>query len=316
MTLAALPPDRPVARLAHRPCPETPMAPAALSRLPPQLLTAHDAHRYFSDAIGETCKMVDRLATGAEPVFAIEAVFEEAVVSRRHCHDRGQISLVRAGTMTLQGDGYVVVVPAGHAVWIPAGHMHQARGSTGLAVLSAYADAAGLPPLPARCAVLQVSDLFEPLFKRLIARQIQGLRDAISDALLVLLHEEMRVARQPAVTAAMPRDPRLLRVCQAVLREPTIAARKEELARIGNLSSRTMTRLFRSELGTTYTDWVQQALGVHAVARLSNGQPVAQVAADLGYASPSAFTAMFRRCFGFCPSDLPAARHDALPPAA
>ncbi len=159
------------------------MPPAQHSTLPPELLTAHGTHRYFSDAIGETCKMVSRLATGPDPVFAIEAIFDGAFASGLHCHARGQISYVQSGTMALHGPDYMLVVPAGHAVWIPAGHMHQARAGTGLAVLSIYADASAMPPLPERCAVLQVSDLFEPLFKRMIARQIMGQRDTITEAL-------------------------------------------------------------------------------------------------------------------------------------
>lgn len=284
------------------------MAPTRQSVLPDRLLTAHGTHRYFSAAMGETCRMVSRLAQEAVPLFAVEAVFEGAFASRWHSHAQGQISFVVAGNMTLQGDGYLMVVPAGHAAWIPAHHLHQATGSAGASVLSVYTDAAAMPPLPDRCAVLHVSDLFAPLFRRMIARQVVGRRDAVDDALLLLLHEEVRVARLPDVMAPMPKDPRLVRVCEAVLRDPALAARKDDLARIGHMSARTMTRLFRSELGTTFSDWLQQARGVFAVARLATGQPVAQVASDLGYASASAFAAMFRRQFGHCPSEVAAPR--------
>lgn len=284
------------------------MAAPRQSSLPGDILTAHGAHRYFSDAITETCRMVSRLAADPAPVVAIEAVFEGAFASRWHSHARGQISYIAAGSMSLQGDGYLMLVPAGHAVWIPAGHSHQATGGDGTSVLSIYTDASAMPPLPDRCAVLQVSDLFAPLFRRMIARQVIGRHDAVDDAMLLLLHEEVRVARLPDVTAPMPSDPRLARVCAAVLRDPALAAGKEDLARIGNMSARTMTRLFRSEMGMTFTDWLQQARGVFAVARLTTGQPVAQVASDLGYASASAFAAMFRRQFGHSPSDVAAGR--------
>jgi AraC-like DNA-binding protein len=130
----------------------------------------------------------------------------------------------------------------------------------------------------------------------------------VNDALLVILYEEVRVARRFDVVAPMPRDPRLYRVCEAVLREPTISYSKEQLARIGHMSCRTMTRLFRSELQMTYSEWIQLTLGIFAMMQLCNGQPVFQVAADLGYASPSAFTATFRRRFGFCPSEIRASQ--------
>lgn len=274
------------------------------SVLPAEILTAHGTHRYYSDVMSETCNMVDRLSTGTQPVFAIEGIYDTGIRSTMHCHERGQISYVQTGTMTISSDSYSLVVPEGHAVWIPPHHMHQATSSNELAVLTVYASDRSLPSLPDKCCVLQVSDLFAPLFKRLIARQILGLTDMVNDALVLLLYEEVRVARHLDIAAPLPRDARLLRVCLAILREPTIANSKEDMARIGNMSCRTMTRLFRSELKTTYSGWVQQALGYFAIGRLSNGQPVSQVATDLGYASPSAFTAMFRRRFGFCPSEL------------
>lgn len=277
-----------------------------ISTLPAEMLTANGTHRYYSDAIRETCSMVERLNSGQAPVFAIEAVYQGNMTSRVHCHERGQITYVQAGTMTITTEDYMLVVPTGHAVWIPPHHYHQAAASLELSVLTVYASEGALPHLPDRCCVLQVSDLFEPLFKRLIARQILGQVDMVSEALVLLLYDEVRISRRLDATAPLPKDPRLLRVCSAILKEPTIANSKEELARIGNMSLRTMTRLFRSELNMTYSDWVQQALGYFAIGRLSNGQPVSQVAADLGYASPSAFTAMFRRRFGFCPSDLTA----------
>jgi AraC-like DNA-binding protein len=48
--------------------------------------------------------------------------------------------------------------------------------------------------------------------------------------------------------------------------------------------------------------WRQQARLIEALARLGAGEPVTTVAFDLGYESPSAFTAMFRRSLGVTPS--------------
>jgi len=39
-----------------------------------------------------------------------------------------------------------------------------------------------------------------------------------------------------------------------------------------------------------------------ALPRLAHGEPVARVAADVGYATPSAFGAMFKRVLGTSPS--------------
>ena len=67
-------------------------------------------------------------------------------------------------------------------------------------------------------------------------------------------------------------------------------------------SERTMARLFREQLGTSYQQWKQQAVLAHALPLLARGLAVGQVAAAAGYASESAFTAMFKAAMGQPPS--------------
>jgi len=63
-----------------------------------------------------------------------------------------------------------------------------------------------------------------------------------------------------------------------------------------------VARLFRSELGTTFVQWRQQVLLARAVSMAARKLPIASIAAALGYASPSAFSAMVRRSVGATPS--------------
>ena len=76
----------------------------------------------------------------------------------------------------------------------------------------------------------------------------------------------------------------------------------ERLARSSGASVRTLTRLFRRETGLTFMRWRQQARLMEALRRLARGDPITVVALDLGYATSSAFTYMFRRALGVPPS--------------
>ena len=58
-----------------------------------------------------------------------------------------------------------------------------------------------------------------------------------------------------------------------------------------------MARLFRQELGCTFTQWRQQVVLAKAVSLAAGRMPVGQIAAELG-CSPSAFSAMVRRSMG------------------
>jgi AraC-like DNA-binding protein len=66
-------------------------------------------------------------------------------------------------------------------------------------------------------------------------------------------------------------------------------------------SARTLARLFRRETGMTFAGWRRRLRLLAAVSRLGAGESVAMVADDLGYHSPSAFVAMFRRSLGTSP---------------
>jgi AraC-like DNA-binding protein len=74
------------------------------------------------------------------------------------------------------------------------------------------------------------------------------------------------------------------------------------MAHKAGMSRRSFTRLFRQQTGMSFSAWRQQACLLAALTRLGGGDPITQVAVDLGYSSASAFTAAFRRVLGAAPS--------------
>jgi AraC-like DNA-binding protein len=75
----------------------------------------------------------------------------------------------------------------------------------------------------------------------------------------------------------------------------------EAWAAWAGMSTRTLTRIFRQETQCSVAQWRQQARLTRALERLAAGEPVAVVSDALGYATPSAFVAMFRKAFGDSP---------------
>jgi AraC-like DNA-binding protein len=100
----------------------------------------------------------------------------------------------------------------------------------------------------------------------------------------------------------MPRDKRLVRICKMLQQDPANDGDLDCWAREAGMARRTLTRLFREETNMSFAAWRQQIRLLEALARLAVGQPITAVALDVGYNSPSAFTAMFRRIFGTTPS--------------
>lgn len=74
-----------------------------------------------------------------------------------------------------------------------------------------------------------------------------------------------------------------------------------ELGRQIGASARTLSRLFRSDLGMTFPQWRTQLRLHHALILLADGTPVTTVAHRCGWSSASTFIDVFRRTFGHTP---------------
>ncbi len=125
----------------------------------------------------------------------------------------------------------------------------------------------------------------------------RGRRLAIEDLVLI----EIERLRQLHFHIRLPADPRLRSFCEAALASPKASRTFEELAEDVGASARTLRRLFQDQLGMNFATWRQQALLVEALARLEEGVPISAVARELGYATPAAFTTMFKRVLGESP---------------
>jgi AraC-like DNA-binding protein len=71
-----------------------------------------------------------------------------------------------------------------------------------------------------------------------------------------------------------------------------------------SLDAKTIQRRFRKETGMTFGQWRQQARLLLALERIAVGEKIIDIAGELGYDSPSAFTTMFKKQFGKTPSDF------------
>jgi AraC-like DNA-binding protein len=91
-------------------------------------------------------------------------------------------------------------------------------------------------------------------------------------------------------------------VCERIIADPAAELPLELCARDAGISGRTLNRIMTLETGLSYGRWRQRARLLAALVSLARGEPVLNVALDLGYDSPSAFTAMFRRELGDTPS--------------
>ena len=210
-----------------------------------------------------------------------------------------QVSAADAGSATGE---VTYIVPPSRAVWIAPDALHSVHVIEAAQFRTLYIDASVAPAAWSSCRVLVVS----PLLRELVpALDEPGLPRHREDLLTALLLDEIRGADTQALGVPLPPaggDKRLRALCEAVLRAPAERASFAQWAADVGASERTMARLFREQLGTSYQQWRQQAVLAHALPLLARGMPVGQVAFASGYASESAFTAMFKGAMGQPPS--------------
>lgn len=218
-----------------------------------------------------------------------------------HSHDRIQVLYACSGVMSVVTPTMSFVIPPQRAVWLPAGIEHEVscRGPVSLRTLyidPAYDYGTGV------CRVIEVSDFLKALILEVVSfdhdYDVAGREGRIVSILL----DEIATMPHAPYHAPMPTDPRLLRVCSAILAEPADQRDVDEWAAIAGMGRRTFTRAFKRETGMGLAVWRQQVRLMEALSLIGSGQPVTTVAFDVGYDSPSAFTAMFRRAFGVPPS--------------
>lgn len=160
------------------------------------------------------------------------------------------------------------------------------------------------PGLPKAPVAMEVSVLLRSLILALLEEPVLYEEKARGRRLAALILDEITRADPVALAIPMPRDARLVRLCDRLLAEPGCSDTLDRLAQEAGASPRTLSRLFSREVGLSFTAWRQRVRFHNAMEAIIRGEPVGIVARANGYASASAFTAAFRKAMGVTPGSL------------
>ena len=213
----------------------------------------------------------------------------------------GRIVFTLSGIVVVSVENGSWILPPQRALWIPGDRSYEsfARGSGLLHALSLRGDA---PDAPQNVHLLSLSPFFRALLVE-VTRQgglkMQTERDALLNALIL---NEFSADVRPEKHITIPRDSRLLNICQAILADPSDNRTIDEWARVVGMSRRALTRNFRLQTGLSLVVWRQQARLEEATERLKMGESVTRVAYEVGYESVATFSMIFRQNFGISPS--------------
>jgi AraC-like DNA-binding protein len=221
----------------------------------------------------------------------------------RHRHDEHQLVYVSSGVVAVTAGRGTWLASSDRAIWVPLGYWHEHRfyGESTFHCV-------GLEPHenPLRLtepAVVGVTPLLRELVIACAAPDGHA-REEYARLRAVLL-DQLRHSPQRPLYLPTPRDARLAAACRIVADDLTVGWTLAALGRRVGTGERTLTRLFRAEMGMSYPQWRTQLRLYHAMLLLAESVPVTVVARRTGWATPSAFIDVYRRTFGHTPGSFP-----------
>ena len=220
-----------------------------------------------------------------------------------HSHPWNQLVYAISGVVIVAIAGSSFVVPPEQAVWLPTGTRHSVGSLFGAEFRSLYIADEPAPDVAERCTVIAVPPLLRALIVEAVAIEERDNRrdDAYAKRVTALIIDQLR--RAEAVGSALPWPQRgpLLALCEALYANPDDARSAGEWGLQLGMSARTLTRRFAAETGLSMRAWRRRLRLFKAVELLAGDRSITEIALELGYASTSAFTYMFRTEMGQSP---------------
>ncbi|NRR29860.1 helix-turn-helix transcriptional regulator [Oxalobacteraceae bacterium] len=222
----------------------------------------------------------------------------------RHIHAKHQLVYAVSGVLQVNSDAGQWVVPPNRAIWMPAGTHHWVSCIGMTQMRSVYVHPSAVHHLPLEARAVAITPLLRELI--LAAMHIPQPYDVASrdGRLMALLLDELHTLPALPLHLPQPVDARLRQICGELQKRPESASTLADWAVRLAVDVKTIQRLFAKETGMTFGQWRQQTRLLRALEYLANGDKIVDIALELGYDSPSAFTTMFKRQFGQTPSQF------------
>lgn len=221
-----------------------------------------------------------------------------------HAHGKHQLVYAIQGVMVVQVPNGVWIVPPTRAIWMPAGTQHSIRCVGAIHMRSLFVRPDAASGLPQVAQAVGISSLLRELILAAAEVELPYAPKSRDGRLMRLLLDELHALPVLPLHLPQPADVRLRTICARIQHEPDDVSTLADWAEQLDVDVKTIQRLFARETGMTFGQWRQQARLLNALERLAQGEKVLDVALALGYDSPSAFAAMFRRQFGQTPSSF------------
>ncbi|WP_316803212.1 AraC family transcriptional regulator [Pedobacter nototheniae] len=225
-----------------------------------------------------------------------------------HAHKMGQLIFVEKGLQYLHTENTQYLLPTFHCAWIPPGMVHKTTSPLEEVFLRCiffehvpdhpFFKSINVFNTP---AVLREMILFTEQWSRL--DEFDETEAAFVNALIQILPSTFH--NSLPLVLPVPKNPRLAGIVDFMVENLLEGITVPRIAKQFNVSSRTIERLFKDDIGLTVAGYVKLLKMIKSVELLSaQGAGVKQVAMQVGYNSISTFSNTFFQVLGIRPQDM------------
>ncbi|MFM2481456.1 AraC family transcriptional regulator [Celerinatantimonas sp. YJH-8] len=238
-----------------------------------------------------------------QSIVALSHHYQHGFEEPLHQHRVSQLLHITSGVLRVYIEQQCWVIPPHRGLWIPTGIPHRLLAVGSVDVKTLFFDPLARADLPDVCGIFQVSSLLRELI--ISATDIEppilpGTRD---ERLLELVLDELRTIHLVDFNVPLPYSSDLAQFCQRVQDRIEHPWSVSDAAALLQVSERTVSRKFHHETGLGFGEWLRRSRLLKSMELLAQGYSVIQTALAVGYDSPSAFTAMFKRRIGLAPTE-------------
>lgn len=221
----------------------------------------------------------------------------------QHSHTWNQFLYATSGTLLAAIENAWYVISPEQAYWVPTGVVHTTGSLQDAEFRSLYIDDSVAAQLPRDSIVFSVTPLMRSLIIEISELEKRGEQsDYVERVERLILDQLVRLPKE-SFHLPWPHSPMLLRMCQELFENPSDGRDIETWGRELGASTRTIHRKFEREVGIGIREWRNRLRVFRALDLLGTSDNITEIALELGYSTPSAFTYMFRQRMGCAPTE-------------
>lgn len=237
------------------------------------------------------------------PIYAYAQSYTAGYMEDTHQHDRIQLLHTLSGVIHVQTTEGIWVIPPSKGIWIPENKKHSITIFGEVEARGIFVEPFARADFMSQCCVVAIPKHLSELINQAVLIKDEVLPHTRNERLLELILDELRFLEEIPFQLPEAQSDILKKICKNIREDLSATNHLDDIAQRYHLNPKTLSRRFQKELSMNFSVWLKQAKLLQALTDLEMKKPILNIALDLGYESPSAFSYMFKREMGMTPSD-------------